>query len=118
MQIAAMPTASSSPKSRIIGTLAKCSAANAKIASKVTTSSAGPRLRAVSWIGCSARSIDHLLLDARVHLDRVVDADAEHHREPGDGDDRERDAEVAGEAERPDRRRRARRAAAAAATAR
>ena len=24
---------------------------------------------------------DHLLLDARVHLDRVVDADAEHHRE-------------------------------------
>ena len=45
---------------------------------------------------------DHLFLDARVHLDRVVDADAEHHREAGDRDDRERDAEVAGEAERPD----------------
>ena len=44
----------------------------------------------------------HLFLDARVHLDRVVDADAEHHREPGDGHDGERDAEVAGEAERPD----------------
>ena len=45
---------------------------------------------------------DHLLLDARVHLDRVVDADAEHHRQAGDGDDGERDAEVAGQAERPD----------------
>ena len=56
-QMAAMPTASSRPKSRIIGTLAKCSAAKAKMASKVTTSRAGPRLRAVSWIGCSARSI-------------------------------------------------------------
>ena len=57
MQIAAMPTASSEPKSRIIGTLAKRSAAKAKMASNVTTSSAGPRLRAVSWIGWSARSI-------------------------------------------------------------
>ena len=56
-QIAAMPTASSRPKSRSIGTLAKCKAANAKMASNVTTSSAGPRLRAVSWIGWSARSI-------------------------------------------------------------
>ena len=101
-QITAMPTASSSPKSRIIGTLAKCSAANAKIASNVTTSSAGPRLRAVSWIGCVGAVDDHLLLDARVHLDRVVDADAEHHRQARDRDDRERDAEVAGEAERPD----------------
>ncbi len=45
---------------------------------------------------------DHLFLDARVHLDRVVDADAEHHGQPGDRHDRERDAEVAGEAERPD----------------
>ena len=44
---------------------------------------------------------DRFLLDARVHLDRVVDADAEHHREARDRDDRERDAEVAGEAERP-----------------
>ena len=57
MQITAMPTASSSPKSRIIGVFAKCSAANAKIASKVTTSRAGPSERDVSWIGCSARSI-------------------------------------------------------------
>ena len=102
MQIAAMPTASSRPKSRIIGTLAKRSAAKAKMASNVTTSSAGPRLRAVSWIGCVGAVDDHLLLDARVHLDRVVDADAEHHGQAGDRDDRERDAEVAGEAERPD----------------
>ena len=56
-QMAAMPTASSSPNSRIIGTLAKWSAAKAKMASKVTTSSAGPRFRAVSWIGCSERSM-------------------------------------------------------------
>ena len=56
-QIAAMPTASSRPKSRIIGTLAKRSAAKAKMASKVTTSRAGPRLRAVSWIGWASRSI-------------------------------------------------------------
>ena len=56
-QIAATPTASSSPNWRIIGTLANRSAAKAKIASNVTTSSAGPRLRAVSWIGCSARSM-------------------------------------------------------------
>ena len=45
---------------------------------------------------------DDLFLDARVHLDRVVDADAEHHGQPADGDDRQRDAEVAGDAERPD----------------
>ena len=44
----------------------------------------------------------HLFLDACVHLDRVVDPDAEHHREPRDRHDGERDAEVAGEAERPD----------------
>ena len=50
-QIAATPTASSRPKSRSIGTLAKRSAAKAKMASKVTTSRAGPRLREVSWIG-------------------------------------------------------------------
>ena len=35
---------------------------------------------------------DDLLLDARVHLDRVVDPDAEHHREAGDRHDRQRDA--------------------------
>ena len=56
-QMTAMPTASSRPKSRIIGTLAKRRAAKAKMASKVTTSSAGPRFRAVSWIGWSARSM-------------------------------------------------------------
>ncbi len=56
-QMAATPIASSKPNWRSIGTLAKCSAANAKIASNVTTSSAGPRLRAVSWIGCSTRSM-------------------------------------------------------------
>ena len=50
-QIIATPTASSRPNSRSIGTFAQCSAANAKIASNVTTSSAGPRLRDVSWIG-------------------------------------------------------------------
>ena len=44
---------------------------------------------------------DGLLLDARVHLDRVVDADAEHHGQAGDRDDRERDAEVARQTERP-----------------
>ena len=100
-QITAMPTASSSPKSRIIGTLANRRARNAKMASNVTTSSAGPRLRAVSWIGCVGAVEDHLLLDAGVHLDGVVDADAEHHRQTGDRDDRQRDAEVAGEPERP-----------------
>ena len=101
-QIAAMPTASSSPKSRIIGTLAKRSAAKAKIASKVTTSSAGPEVARRLLDRVLAAVEDHLLLDARVHLDRVVDADAEHHRKTRDGDDRERDAEVAGEPERPD----------------
>ena len=45
---------------------------------------------------------DHLLLDPRVHLDRVVDAHAEHDRQAGDRDDRQRDAEVAGQAEGPD----------------
>ena len=101
-QIAATPTASSRPNWRSIGTFAKCSAANAKIASKVTTSSAGPRLRAVSWIGCGARVDDDFFLDASVHLDGVVDADAEHDRQPGDRHDGERDPEVPGDAERPD----------------
>ena len=86
-QMTAMPTASSRPKSRIIGTLAKRRAAKANTASKVTTSRAGQRLRAVSWIGWSDAVDDHLLLDAGVHLDRVVDADAEHDGEAGDGDD-------------------------------
>ena len=102
MQIVATPTASSSPNCRSIGTFAKRSAANAKIASNVTTSSAGPRLRELSWIGCASAVDDDLLLDARVHLDRVVDADAEHHRQARDRHDRERDAEVADDAERPD----------------
>ena len=44
---------------------------------------------------------DHLLLDAGVQLDGVVDPDAEHHGQPGDRHDRQRDAEVAGEPERP-----------------
>ena len=44
---------------------------------------------------------DRFLLDTRVHLDRVVDADAEHHRQAGDRDDRERDPEVARETEGP-----------------
>ncbi len=56
-QITAMPTHSNRPKSRIMGTLANRSAAKAKMASKVTTSRAGPRLRAVSWMGWSARSM-------------------------------------------------------------
>ena len=72
------------------------------MASKVTTSRAGHRPRAVSWIGWSDRSIEDLLLDAGVHLDRVVDADAEQDGQAGDGDDRQRDAEVAGQAEGPD----------------
>ena len=46
-----MPTARSRPKSRIIGTLANWRAQNANTASKVTTSRAGHRFRAVSWIG-------------------------------------------------------------------
>ena len=72
------------------------------MASKVTTSSAGPRF-ARRLLDRVLRAVDdHLLLDARVHLDRVVDAHAEHHRQAGDGDDRERDAEVAGQAEGPD----------------
>ena len=56
-QMTAMPTASRRPKSRIIGTLAKRRARKAKMASNVTTSSAGPRLTEASWIGCSARSM-------------------------------------------------------------
>jgi hypothetical protein len=56
-QIMAIPTASSSPKSRIIGTFAKRSAAKAKMASKVTTSRAGPRARDDSWIGCTSESM-------------------------------------------------------------
>ena len=43
----------------------------------------------------------HLFLDARVHLDRVVDPYAEHHGEAGDRDDRQRYPEVTGEPERP-----------------
>ncbi len=57
MQITAMPMARSRPKSRIIGTFANCSARKAKIASNVTTSSAGPRFREVSWIGWGLRSM-------------------------------------------------------------
>ena len=57
MQMAAMPTASSRPKSRIIGTLAKRRARKAKMASNVTTSRAGPRLTDASWIGWADRSI-------------------------------------------------------------
>ncbi len=64
-------------------------------------------------------AVDHdLFLDPRVHLDRVVDADAEHHGQTGDRDDRERDPEVAREAERPDDADEHDAAAAAAATAR
>ena len=44
---------------------------------------------------------DDLLLDVRVHLDRVVDADPEHHGQPGDRHDGEGDPDVAGESERP-----------------
>ena len=44
----------------------------------------------------------HFLLDPSVHLDRVVDADPEHHREATDGHDRQWDAEVARDSERPD----------------
>ncbi len=44
---------------------------------------------------------DDLFFDARVHLDRVVDPDPEHDRESGDRDDRERNADVAGDPERP-----------------
>ena len=44
----------------------------------------------------------HLFLDARVHLDRVVDPDAQHHRKSGDGHDGEGDTEVSRETERPD----------------
>ena len=44
---------------------------------------------------------DHLLLDPGVHLDRVVDADAQHHRQAGDGDERQGDAEVARPGRRP-----------------
>ncbi len=54
-QMAATPTMSNSPNWRSIGTLAKRSAAKAKIASNVTMSSAGPRLRDVSWMGCGDR---------------------------------------------------------------
>ena len=44
---------------------------------------------------------DHLLFDARVHLDGVVHAHAEQDRERGDGGQGERDVEVADEAEPP-----------------
>src|SRR3546814_5730076 len=49
------------------------------------------------------RSIElHLLLHPAVHLHREVDADAEQDRQARDGDDRQRDAQVAGQAEGPD----------------
>ena len=57
MQITATPIANSSPNCRSIGTFDHCRAAKANTASKVTTSSAGPRLRAVSWIGWSDREM-------------------------------------------------------------
>ena len=101
-QIAATPTMSRRPNWRNIGTLAKCNAAKAKIASNVTTRRAGPRLRDVSWIGCSAAVDDHLFLHTRVHLDRVVDADTQHHGQAGDRHDRERDTDVARDTEGPD----------------
>ena len=45
---------------------------------------------------------DDLFLDPGVHLDRVVDPDAEHDGKTGDGDQRQRDPEEARGAERPD----------------
>ena len=57
MQIITMPTVSSQPNSRIIGTCESWMARKANTASKVTTSRPGPRPRAASWIGCAARSM-------------------------------------------------------------
>jgi len=57
--------------------LAKRSAAKAKMASKVTTSNAGPRLRRRLLHRVIGAADQHLFFDARVHLDRVVDADTE-----------------------------------------
>ncbi len=56
-QMAMMPTMSRLPNSRIIGTRANLRAAKASTASKVTTTSPGPRLRAASWIGWASRSM-------------------------------------------------------------
>ena len=101
-QIAAMPTASSRPKSRIIGTLAKRSASEREDRVERDDEQRGPEVARRLLDRVLAAVEDRFLLDARVHLDRVVDADAEHHGQAGDGDDRERDPEVAREPERPD----------------
>ena len=79
-QITAMPTASSRPNSRIIGTLAKRSAAKAKIGVEGDDQQRRAEVagRLLDRVGGAVD--DDLLLDAGVHLDRVVDADAEHHR--------------------------------------
>jgi hypothetical protein len=53
---AMIPITSSDPNSRMAGVLANHKAMKAKTASKVTTSSAGPRPRAAAWMGCEARS--------------------------------------------------------------
>ena len=56
MHTAMTLTISREPNWRIIGTLANSRAAKANTASKVTTSRAGPRWRAVAWMGCGAWS--------------------------------------------------------------
>ena len=56
-QMATMPTVSSQPNSRIIGTFDSWIARKANTASKVTTRSAGPSPRAASWIGCGEESM-------------------------------------------------------------
>ena len=53
---AMIPITSREPNSRMAGVLANYRAMKANTASKVTTSRAGPRLRAAAWIGCAAWS--------------------------------------------------------------
>ena len=94
-----MPTASSTPKSRIIGTFEIRSARNATTPVSMAAISGGARLASVSPIGMLVVVEQHLLLDPVVDLDREVDPEPDQDRQPGDRHEREVDADQAEERE-------------------
>ena len=83
-----MPTASRRPKSRIIGTLANRKREEREDRVERHDEQRGPEAARRLLDRVFAPIEDRFLLDARVHLDRVVDADAEHHGQARDRDDR------------------------------
>ena len=100
-QIAATPTASSTPNSRSIGTFREVQRGEREDGVEGHDEQRRPEVGRRLLDRVRRAVDDDLLLDAGVHLDRVVDADAEHDREPRDRDDGQWDAEVSEDAERP-----------------